>query len=983
MRRFLMCAMLLAAVARADELRVDDVRESLTGTHIHYQRYVDGVPLVGSDAVERIPRGGQMPSVIRNEDRRGRLSSARTVYVRVDGVMHRAVQRLEEDRAHRRYLRCYDINTGALLQETPLFFHAAAQVFDPNPVAKLNAPQLQDQNNAASAVPASAYSVVDLAGLSASGPLAGPNVKIVDTDAPFTTRAEASQSLLFDRSQPQFEEVNAYFHIDRSQRYLQSLGYTGTRRIAGYAIPVDAHAAAGSDNSLFSIGDVPGEGALFFGDGGTDDAEDSDIMLHEFAHAIHESIAPGVFSGAPSSEARAMAEGFGDYWAFSSGYAGTIASGRDPFCIGDWDARCWTDDSSQRCGYPAGSDCLRRVDSVKTMADFLHAGDPGTEHLNGAIWSSALREIFEAIVRRYGVESGRRLTDTVVLESLFDATADPKFADQARHLIDADLALTGGVNRDVICPAMTTRAILAIADCGVPPRGNLTVFQSATATIHVDDPRSVDAIFIRVQTDGGAGPVTLVAPDGTEVVLSETAPIDATYGVDALPQQSLSALQGRAAAGDWHLIVGAAQLRSWSLMIRFAGDASLVARPMTSDLRHHIAVAGHVVGAANQLFVTDLRVFNRSAVPVAPMLIFTPSGGDGRTAFAAVRLSIEPRHLVVLTDVVASTLQSSGIGQLELLGDFDRIIVNTRTYSPGGAGTFGDTIPDAVTTEAGADVIAPLQNTSALRSNVGVAEVMGNSGTVVFTFFSSGGALLDSTEVAVAPFGHVQVRVPAFGADLRAVVTVVSGAPRVLAYGSIIDNLSGDAVTIPAVRVPQSMETVAIPTIRAAGAGGTDWHSDVWRIAASGSVAVHPDAGHFLEATFIENAGGVVSSRTYTSAGGGTFGEFIPALHAAQGQAVQHLIGISQTAAFRTNIGLINFADATATATIVAYDRAGGSVGRITAVVPGRSLQQLPLANIVASALDDGRIEVDGPVAAYASVIDNRTQDPSFILGQH
>src|SRR5262249_24316996 len=103
--------------------------------------------------------------------------------------------------------RDYDAETGELLREVRLFFNAKGRVFEVNPVARLNAPQLRDQNNAASAVPEAAYSIVDLLDLAPSGPLEGPNVRIIDVQAPTTTRADASQSLMFDRGQPQFEEV--------------------------------------------------------------------------------------------------------------------------------------------------------------------------------------------------------------------------------------------------------------------------------------------------------------------------------------------------------------------------------------------------------------------------------------------------------------------------------------------------------------------------------------------------------------------------------------------------------------------------------------------------------------------------------------------------------------------------------------------------------------------------------------------------------
>src|SRR5438270_4172633 len=49
----------LAANAYADDLRIDYTRESLTGTHIHYQQYLNGIRVVGGDRVETIMRDGK------------------------------------------------------------------------------------------------------------------------------------------------------------------------------------------------------------------------------------------------------------------------------------------------------------------------------------------------------------------------------------------------------------------------------------------------------------------------------------------------------------------------------------------------------------------------------------------------------------------------------------------------------------------------------------------------------------------------------------------------------------------------------------------------------------------------------------------------------------------------------------------------------------------------------------------------------------
>ena len=498
---------LSGAVANAQDLRLDYERQSLIGTYRHYTQYVDGLPVLGGEVIERVDHDGSVRELHRAiataAPKRtliakrsalwmvpaGAVRDEQLVAVSVSGEARPAWRVVVEENPHEPTAHYIDAATGALLLSRPLFAHITGKgrVFDPNPVAKLNVPSLLDQNDSAAAVPDAAYSLAGLLELNPTGMLAGPNVQIVDTDAPSTPHADASQSLLFDRSQPQFEEVNVYFHVDRSQRYLQSLGYTGARRITGYAIPIDPHSLSGADNSLYVGGATPGQGTLYFGDGGVDDAEDSDIVLHEFCHAIQDSIAPSVFFGTSSSQSRAMGEGYSDYWAFSSNYEPGLGSGRDQYCIGEWDARCGGDDSSQNCGYPANADCLRRVDSAKTMNDYINGDTSGTEHKNGEIWSSALREIFDSLVQRHGVTDGRRMTDTLVIESMFGAPAGPTYAVMAGKLIDADRILNSGAHAAAICSAFIARLILGSADCDRAPRGDVTFVQSPQHGLPIPD----------------------------------------------------------------------------------------------------------------------------------------------------------------------------------------------------------------------------------------------------------------------------------------------------------------------------------------------------------------------------------------------------------------------------------------------------------------------------------------------------------------
>jgi len=1067
--------LLFAAAVNAQDLRLDYQRESLIGTYRHYTQYVDGLPVLGGEVIERVDRDGSTHelhraiasaapkrSLIARQSAlwvlpAGEVRDQQMAAINVAGEARPVWRVVVEESPHEPVAHYVDAATGALLLSKPLFARitASARVFDPNPVTKLNDPSLRDQNDAASAVPDAAYSLVDLLELNPTGMLAGPNVQIVDTDAPSTPHADASQSLLFDRSQPQFEEVNTYFHLDRSQRYLQSLGYTGARRIVAYSIPVDPHSESGADNSLYVGSATPGQGTLYFGDGGTDDAEDSDILLHEFCHAIQDWIAPSVFFGISSSQARAMGEGYSDYWAYSSNYVPGLGTGRDPYCLAEWDARCAGDDSSQNCGYPVGADCLRRVDSVKTMNDYIVGEISGTEHKNGEIWSSALREIFDALVQRHGVAAGRPMADTLVLESMFGAPSDPTYANQARKLIDADRILNGGAHGATICSAFITRLILGASDCDRTPRGDVTFTQSpqhgllipdaaprgVMPTLDITDTRSIDRLVVSVNIvhpSRGDLQISLIAPDGTTAILQNPSTDHAafspvTYGIDADTVDRLDVFHGRAANGQWTLNVRDLQpqnsgtLISWSLGITYVGDVPATTRPASFAPRKHIAAVAHTPGENGTSWQTDVRLFNGGSRQANITAIFTRAGEEGWGHFAAVKLAVAPQQVMAFDDVVASLMETSGVGQLEFLGDTDALIITSRTYTKvttGGPGTYGQFIPAVATTDATTLADVPhILSTADFRTNLGFAEVNGSDGTARVTLFdAASGSVVSQHDYPIVPF--TQMQFPATGTALMtAEFQVISGDARIVSYGSVIDNHSGDPIYVAASR-PQEGPFVA-PVISQPGIN-TLWRSEVVisafgesgggfdltyvdsvtaeRITKHGVLAPHqavriddvvgsyfgrPNAFGTVRADLPGNL--VATSRTFTTSSNGTYGQFIPFTPAgegfaplAPGGAAREVLHVEHSPAFRTNAGAINTGGSDALIRFSLFDAAGQLLESTDRTVGPLQAVQFPIDALTSSAFVDGRLEVQmlsgsrGAVA-WASVIDNATGDPIFV----
>src|ERR1051326_3784665 len=903
--------LLAATLAAAPDLRLDYTRESLVKTVRHYRQYVDGREVVGGERIEEM-RNGVVRAVYENlardpgdHDRAHELSTCDDcVYINIRGEARLARRATVTTAPLQRHAIFTDAATGEVLRDDPLFSNltATARVFDVNPVTKLNDASLRDHANAASAVPDAAYTIVAITDLDPAAPLSGPNARIAGSLAP---HADPTQSLMFDRSQPQFEEVNAYFQIDRTQRYLQSLGYIGSKRLVDYAIPIDPHGTS-SDNSFYAQQSPPGHGELFFGDGGTDDAEDPDIMLHEFFHAVQDWIAPGALAGPPNGQARAISEGSADYWAFSSGYAGSIASGRDPYCIADWDSRCGGDDPSEQCGYAEGTDCLRRVDSTRTMNEYNNSNQPGSEYDNAAIWSSSLREIF--------LKVGKPKTDTLVIESFFGVPPLATFNLMAKRMIEADAALYGGADMPAICGAMTSRGIFTASDCAnTPPRGEWTYVTSPDtnvaipdagaaieSSIIVNDARIVDRVAIRVDIDHpvrGDLVITLVAPNGTEVRLESSLDVDrtpgihATFGIDAATSSPLDVLRGMSAAGTWKLRVqdvfagDAGTLQSWSLVLQFAGDAPLSARP-TSQLRRFIPVVAHIDGAGGVTWTSDVRLFNRTSSTQTATLVFTPSGHDGRTDFAALKFAVAPQQIVTVEDVVAQ-MQMRGGGQLEIDGD---VVASSRIH--GGGYEFVPALPPPTGTH-----LLFVRNDAQHRTNVGFAETSGRAAHVVLeqiTQFEP----VSLGSVDVPPYGHIQMGVP-----INGLLAAASVGGDVIPYAAIVNSASNDAAFESDVAVDAAARFA--PTINANG-----WATQIATASATmlpGFAVPLPPLGQFND---VPSAGVTLFSVDAPAFGlieHGPFVEALPFLREPLGDG--DLVGVESSARFRTNVVLANIDD--------------------------------------------------------------------------
>ncbi|MCD8528530.1 MAG: M36 family metallopeptidase [Chitinophagales bacterium] len=233
--------------------------------------------------------------------------------------------------------------------------------------------------------------------------------EIAEFSAPvYNAITSNTDTFSFNRNQIAFEDVNAFFHLNNFKTYWESLGFAN---LATQRIQIDTHGNGGADNSFFTPTNPP---RLVFGQGGVDDAEDADVLVHEYGHAISHFAAPNTNIG---EQRRALDEGFGDYLAttYSLQY-----SNYKPYDVFSWDGHN---------EYWAG----RVSNANKTAQDISSTQNI---YYNGEIWSSVLVDLRN--------ELGAIIADKLAIQVMYYNISNTTIPMAAMNLFEADTALFGG-----------------------------------------------------------------------------------------------------------------------------------------------------------------------------------------------------------------------------------------------------------------------------------------------------------------------------------------------------------------------------------------------------------------------------------------------------------------------------------------------------------------------------------------------------------
>jgi len=380
--------------------------------------------------------------------------------------------------------------------------YATGQVYkNGNAMAATGNSNLKD----GSAVPASAYQTVTLPRLTSATGLIGSYADAHTlTTAAWRATPDASGNYLFTRNTStslgtKFDAVNTYYYVDFAQNYIQSLGFNN---INNRSVRFNVNGTT-DDNSWYQP-NGSGTGDLTLGSGGVDDAEDAEVVLHEYGHAIHDNSKPNIWggNGVAGSVARtgAIGEGWGDYFAASittqffnqanTPYATTLM---------EWDA------SSYSNSIPPS---IRSITSAKHYPQNV----TGEVHDDGEIWSSTLWQIrsdFITLANNYA--NGAKQADKLFLQSHFLLTSSNNtFTDGANAILTAANALGyTQAQKNAITNRFVARGILNIAPNG-PTGLNATAISASQIHLSWTDNSNNETGFKIERATAAAGPWTLI-----------------------------------------------------------------------------------------------------------------------------------------------------------------------------------------------------------------------------------------------------------------------------------------------------------------------------------------------------------------------------------------------------------------------------------------------------------------------------------------
>lgn len=436
-----------------------------------------------------------------------------------------------------------------------------------------------------------------------------------------------------------------------------------------------------------------------------------------------------------------------------------------------------------------------------------------------------------------------------------------------------------------------------------------------------------------------------------------------------------------------------------------------------------IAAAARTPGAQSTLWSSSIDLVNPGPDAASATVTLLPGPGTDAATFGEQIAADSALHL---DDIVGEMLGGNGAGALRLVSPTPLVAVS-RTATGGGGGSYGQGIPampmPMVAADGDAVRLFGFADGGGFRTNLGLVNPGSTEVGLRIGVYNGETDKLAELERVLAADSWLQLnRVLAdLGVAADAEVMVVRQTTKqgaFSAYLSVVDERTGDPTFLAQPAIGRVDDPLWIPAVAYTdGVGGVAWRTDVALfnpstgdlimtmalVGPDGVVAestLHLPEGwswdllNVVRETFaldgayalrLEPRLGLVmaTSRTFADGAGGTYGQGIPGLRTsdafADGEGAV-LAGLRQDPRFRTNVGLVNTGAAAIDLELEALAADGTELDRVTLRLAGPGWRQLnqpfppgTVAAIVTSPTAGARF------LAYASVVDKKTDDPTYI----
>jgi len=225
----------------------------------------------------------------------------------------------------------------------------------------------------------------------------------------------------------------------------------------------------------------------------------------------------------------------------------------------------------------------------------------------------------------------------------------------------------------------------------------------------------------------------------------------------------------------------------------------------------YIPGSAHATGAGGTRWRSDVEIANPGST-TATYKIGLLKRDQSNPSPQSKSFDLSPGHGVRYTDALSSLFGFTGAAALRITPSAGTITVTSRTYNQASSGTYGQFIPAVPASSAmgTGDSVPMIQlaesasTSSGYRTNIGVVNTSNKTITVKADLYDGSGTKLGAKTVTLRAYEYKQIdRVfrSVTASTLNncyALLSTSTSGGSFLAYGSVVDNRSGDPVYVPA-----------------------------------------------------------------------------------------------------------------------------------------------------------------------------------------